>query len=139
MELWRPRLFRGSSNPTIGRGAGTPVGPVRAFGAPTAEHVRGERESAPVATWRNVLQNSTDRPQAASFTSEQRRAIRAALARRRRDEKAAPIPCPACAHDLSERPVPTPGALPYVRRRVWILCPACRRSAALDLTPPRAG
>jgi hypothetical protein len=27
---------------------------------------------------------------------------------------------------------PPPG-VPYVRRRVWIVCGACRRSAAVDL------
>jgi hypothetical protein len=44
-----------------------------------------------------------------------------------------PLRCPVCDIALSEQNVnPKPG-LPYVRRRLWLLCPHCRRSAAIDL------
>jgi hypothetical protein len=44
--------------------------------------------------------------------------------------------CPACGAQLSVAAVQPPGAVAYVRRRVWVLCPACRRTASLDRGRP---
>ena len=41
--------------------------------------------------------------------------------------------CPVCAVQLSEQTVSPKPELPYVRRRLWVLCPQCRRTATVDL------
>jgi hypothetical protein len=65
-----------------------------------------------------------------SYTAEQRRAIAALL-----EQEAAAV-CPACGATLTQQAVqPSPG-VSYVRHRVWVLCPGCRRSASVDV---RAG
>ncbi len=64
------------------------------------------------------------------YDREQRRELEKALAR------GGPIPCPACGEILARTEVPTPRDLPYVRRRVWLICPRCKRTAAFDV---RAG
>ncbi|HEX7118277.1 MAG TPA: hypothetical protein VF212_05785 [Longimicrobiales bacterium] len=62
-----------------------------------------------------------------SYTPEQRRELERAAAR------GGPIPCPACGALLARSEVPTPRELSYVRRRVWLICPECKRSAAVDV------
>lgn len=64
---------------------------------------------------------------ARGYTPDERREIVRALAR------GGPVPCPACGTLTARSEVPTPPDLPYVRRRVWVLCPACKRSAAVDI------
>lgn len=48
-----------------------------------------------------------------------------------------PLSCPRCGVTLESNPVPRPPGVAYVRRRQWYLCPACGRSAVLDLPRPR--
>lgn len=43
-----------------------------------------------------------------------------------------PLHCPFCDRPLSVQLVERSGEIAYVRRRVWVLCPGCRRSAGLD-------
>lgn len=64
------------------------------------------------------------------FTAEQRARL-AGLARR-----AEPVPCPACGSSMSRQDVEPPPDVAYVRRRVWLICPSCKRSASVDI---RAG
>jgi hypothetical protein len=47
------------------------------------------------------------------------------------------LTCPVCGGTLSSRPVEAPASVSYVRRRVWVLCTDCRRSASLDVKKPR--
>jgi uncharacterized protein with PIN domain len=61
------------------------------------------------------------------YTAEQRRAIAAAL-----DADTA-APCPVCGAELTRQRVEPLPAVPYVRRRVWVLCPRCRRTASVDV------
>ncbi|MDX1674657.1 MAG: hypothetical protein R3314_07685 [Longimicrobiales bacterium] len=68
-----------------------------------------------------------------SFTAEERRVLAAALA------GGAPLECPACGGDLSRREVSRPREVSYVRHRVWLLCPECHRSGAIDLPPDPTG
>ena len=41
--------------------------------------------------------------------------------------------CPACGGQVSVQHVPAPPGVSYVRHRVWLLCLACKRTAALDM------
>jgi uncharacterized protein with PIN domain len=41
--------------------------------------------------------------------------------------------CPRCGTELTQQPVEPGGAVAYVRRRILVICPECRRSAGLDL------
>jgi uncharacterized protein with PIN domain len=63
---------------------------------------------------------------AESFDAAERRALAAALA------AGQPLRCPACNAEVVARPVETPRAVAYVRRRVLVICPGCRRSGAID-------
>lgn len=63
----------------------------------------------------------------ASFTAAERRGLAAALAAGRT------LTCPACGTPVDRRDVKPPRAVSYVRRRVWLLCPGCRRSGAVDV------
>jgi uncharacterized protein with PIN domain len=61
-----------------------------------------------------------------SYTAEQRRTIAAALV-------TGDAACPVCGAELARQTVePAPGVA-YVRKRIWVLCPACRRTASLDV------
>lgn len=64
------------------------------------------------------------------FTAEERRRIARAL------HGGEPLLCPACGEALTRRDVEPSRQVAYVRRRVWVLCPACGRTGALDI---RAG
>jgi predicted RNA-binding Zn-ribbon protein involved in translation (DUF1610 family) len=41
--------------------------------------------------------------------------------------------CPSCGEALTRRAVKPSDRVSYVRRRVWLLCPACGRSGAVDV------
>lgn len=62
-----------------------------------------------------------------SFSARERRHLAAALAEGR------PLTCPSCGGEVTRQPVPRPEEVAYVRRRVWLLCGACKRGAAVDL------
>jgi hypothetical protein len=63
----------------------------------------------------------------APFSAAERRALEAELAR-----GVEQLQCPACDTPLSQQRVDPGAAVAYVRRRVLVICPACRRTAALD-------
>lgn len=65
-----------------------------------------------------------------SFTPEQRNQISRAVRQR------ADLVCPACGAQLVQQAITPRADVPYVRHRVLVICPACRRSASLD-APPR--
>lgn len=62
-----------------------------------------------------------------SYDAVQRRALERAL------HEGDPLHCPVCGTELTRQNVqPTP-EVSYVRHRVWVLCPGCRRTASLDV------
>lgn len=61
------------------------------------------------------------------YGAEARRALQAALA------AGTLSACPACGAPLAVNEVAQPTAVSYVRRRVWVLCTGCRRSASIDV------
>ncbi len=65
-----------------------------------------------------------------AYTREERNRIAAAIAA----AEGAP-PCPACGRVVAVREVPAPPGVAYVRTRVLVVCPGCRRSAAVDARP----
>ena len=63
-----------------------------------------------------------------AYTAEEQRAMRAAVAR---GEMPA---CPRCGHAMTERALGGGSfGLGYARRREWLICPSCRRSALFDV------
>jgi hypothetical protein len=45
-----------------------------------------------------------------------------------------PPPCPRCGVTMTERAIGGGSfGLGYARRRVWLICPQCRRSAIFDV------
>jgi hypothetical protein len=67
-------------------------------------------------------------PERAQYAPEEQRAIREAV---ERGERAA---CPRCAVPLTSRPIGGGSfGLGYARRRIWLICPQCRRSAIFDV------
>jgi hypothetical protein len=67
-----------------------------------------------------------------AFTVEERRRIAEAAA------GPGPIRCPVCGIELSVNDVPPSRQVSYVRHRLWVICPGCHRSAAVD-APGGAG
>jgi hypothetical protein len=64
----------------------------------------------------------------AQFTNEEQRDIRAAVA------SGQPPECPRCAVGLSARTIGGGSfGLGYARRREWLICPKCHRSAIFDV------
>ena len=61
-----------------------------------------------------------------SYDAAQRRALEAAL----RAHEA--LQCPVCHVALTSHTVGRPAEVSYVRRRVFVICPQCKRSAGLD-------
>jgi ribosomal protein L37AE/L43A len=61
-----------------------------------------------------------------NYTREQRRALAEAA------RQGGPLQCPACGAELAQREITPRPDLPYVRRRVWLICPACQRSAVVE-------
>ena len=68
------------------------------------------------------------RPEAARFTAEEEKALRAAV-------QAGELPdCPRCAVPMTRRPIGGGSfGLGYHRQREWLLCPSCKRSAIFDV------
>ena len=66
----------------------------------------------------------------ASYTAAQRRQLEHAVARHGKGH-AGPH-CPACDAVLTVTNVERDPRVSYVRRRVWVVCPSCHRSAAVD-------
>jgi uncharacterized protein with PIN domain len=48
-------------------------------------------------------------------------------------QKGATLRCPYCQVELNSQPVEGSREVAYVRRRVWVICPRCRRTASLDM------
>lgn len=66
--------------------------------------------------------------EAAQYTPEEQQAIRAAVAEER------PAVCPRDGATLTRRPIGGGSfGLGYARRREWLICPTCRRSALFDV------
>ncbi|HXT48348.1 MAG TPA: hypothetical protein VN717_06885 [Gemmatimonadaceae bacterium] len=64
----------------------------------------------------------------AQYTAEEQKRIRAALV-----SGDAPT-CPRCEVALTTRPIGGGSfGLGYARRREWLICPRCRRSAIFDV------
>jgi hypothetical protein len=64
----------------------------------------------------------------AQYDAEEQRAIREAIADGRTPE------CPRCGVRMSQRPIGGGSfGLGYARRREWLMCPKCRRSAIFDV------
>jgi len=64
----------------------------------------------------------------AAYTAEEQRVLREAVA-----AGAAPV-CPRDGTTMTRRPVGGGSfGLGYSRRREWLICPACRRSALFDV------
>ncbi len=40
--------------------------------------------------------------------------------------------CPVCGASLDVRDLPPREGIAYVRRRLWVVCPGCMRTAAVD-------
>lgn len=64
----------------------------------------------------------------AAFTDEEQRALRAAFA------AGTAVTCPRCLVAMTARPIGGGSfGLGYARRREWLMCPRCRRSAMFDV------
>ena len=61
-----------------------------------------------------------------AFTAEEEQRLAEAL---RRGDRAV---CPRCGVSLDEWPIPPRSDVSYVRQRVWLVCPACRRKVVLE-------
>jgi hypothetical protein len=68
----------------------------------------------------------------ASYREDARRRLAAELKR-----DGTPV-CPECGGALTVTALHPPPGVPYVRRRVLVICTQCRRSATLDV-PASAG
>lgn len=67
-------------------------------------------------------------PGAAAYTAEEQRALREAVA------ASAAAVCPRDGATMTRRPVGGGSfGLGYSRRREWLICPQCRRSALFDV------
>ena len=67
----------------------------------------------------------TDAPQ---YTPEEQQRIRATLL------AGSPAECPRCTVTLTTRPIGGGSfGLGYARKREWLICPSCRRSAIFDV------
>lgn len=62
-----------------------------------------------------------------SFTADERRTLARAVT------DGGELECPGCGGEVNRQAVPRPAEVSYVRRRVWLLCTACKRSGAVDL------
>ena len=64
----------------------------------------------------------------AQYTADEQRVIRDAVA------AGTPATCPRCGATMSARRIGGGSfGLGYARRREWLICPTCRRSALFDL------
>ncbi len=63
-----------------------------------------------------------------TYTADEQRAMRAAMG------NGAMPDCPRCAVPMTERPIGGGSfGLGYARKREWLICPKCRRSALFDV------
>jgi hypothetical protein len=62
-----------------------------------------------------------------SFNAAARHALEDAL------RAGQPLLCPECNIVLNRQDVAQTKEVSYVRHRVWLLCPQCRRSASVDV------
>jgi uncharacterized protein with PIN domain len=67
------------------------------------------------------------------YTAAERRALARALARGESPG------CPTCGAPVTLQEVERPANVSYVRHRVWVLCPSCKRTGAVDVEPPPGG
>jgi uncharacterized protein with PIN domain len=67
---------------------------------------------------------------ASGYTAAERTALARAAAR------GEALLCPVCGAELSRQVIEPRVEVSYVRRRLWLLCPRCRRAASIDI---RAG
>jgi hypothetical protein len=68
------------------------------------------------------------RDERAQYDPDEQRMIRDAVA------AGTPARCPRCAVPMNARPIGGGSfGLGYARRRTWLMCPRCRRSAIFDL------
>ncbi|HEX7089200.1 MAG TPA: hypothetical protein VF192_03635 [Longimicrobiales bacterium] len=67
---------------------------------------------------------------AGGYSAAERRALAEAA---RRGE---PLSCPACGQALASHEVRPRQDVAYVRRRLLLVCPGCKRTAAVDVGPP---
>lgn len=65
-----------------------------------------------------------------SYDAVQRRELEQALG------NDGPLRCPVCQTGLTRQLVEPTAQVSYVRHRVWVLCPGCRRTASLDVRRP---
>ena len=64
----------------------------------------------------------------AQYDAAEQRAMREALARGEMP------PCPRCGVAMTERPIGGGSfGLGYARKREWLICPSCHRSALFDV------
>jgi hypothetical protein len=61
-----------------------------------------------------------------TYTPAEVRALAAAL------DGGRPLLCPRCSTALDRRPVPPRRDVPYVRDRIWLVCPGCRATGVVD-------
>jgi hypothetical protein len=121
------RVARGGREWREGSGAARSIARLaRSIGAERVARLwsaRARRQERAGAHRRVIIE-----PMSEAYTREQRgeieRAIRGGEAAR----------CPACSEPLIERQVPPRQDVAYVRRRLWLVCPACRRTASVDVT-----
>jgi hypothetical protein len=80
-----------------------------------------------VGAARDAWRGGTGLSEGGSYDAAQRRGLEVAL------NAGGPLHCPVCGAVLAQQRVEPVAAVAYVRRRVWVICPDCRRSASLDL------
>ena len=72
---------------------------------------------------------------ALNYDATEKRALVAELRRMRSEgrlEGGAAPECPRCGESMTLRTVPPREEVAYVRDRIWVTCPACRRNAVVD-------
>lgn len=74
-----------------------------------------------------------------AFSARERKALAQALRGAGEAGSAGVLECPACGSELSRREVPPSKQVSYVRRRVWLLCPGCKRTGAVDVRDATGG
>lgn len=92
-------------------------------------------DGVPAALANTYVEGMEKTPSAGgTFDAEQRRRIAESIA------KGFVMPCPVCQAPLTTSEVRPPRGVPYVRRRTWVLCTGCRRTAAVDVPgrPPQS-
>ena len=92
-------------------------------------------DGVPAALLSTYVQGMEKTPSAGgAYDAAQRRQIAESIA------NGFVMACPACQAPLTTSEVRPSRGVPYVRRRVWVLCTGCRRTAAVDVPgrPPES-